>query len=278
VVSLAESGQHDGRGDRDEEAAPRHHGEPVPGLVAEEDDADDGGRDRLGEHHCSGRHRHAAAFQRGGVEHERDDAGRGDRVGGRVPGQLERREADEDARGDAEQPVAEAGGEAERGGTVRLVELGGGHAHHGQARDRHDERELEHRANLRGALRARRGSEQAHAGHDSEDRGPLPPGQLHADHPGGHHGGHRQVRRDEGLDREERQPVQGDQLRHEAERVQADAHDEPPLAEQPHDQARIDAPRSVISSLVAGRTHGDGLHHGGDAVQHRGDDRRDEAD
>jgi hypothetical protein len=278
VVCLAEPGQHDGRGHRDEEPCPRHHREPAPGLVAEEDDADDGGRDRLGQHHRRGRHRHAAAFQRGGIEHERDDAGRGDRVGGRVTGQLERLEADKDAGGDAEQAVAEAGREAERGGPVRLVELGRGQAHHGQARDRHDERELEHRAHLRGALGTRRGPEQAHSGHHPEDGRPLPPGQLHADHPGGHHGRHRQVRRHEGLDGEKREPVQGDQLRHEAERVQADAHHEPPLAQQPHDQPGIDAPRGVIGSLVAGRANGDGLHHGRDAVQHRSDDRRDEAD
>jgi hypothetical protein len=250
----------------------------VPGLVAEEDDADDGGRHRLGQHHRRGGHRHAAAFQRGGVEHERDDASRGDRVSGRVTGQLKRLEAGQDAGGDAEHAVAEPGHQAERGGPVGLVELGRGHAHHGQARDRHDERELEHRAHLRGALGARRGAEQAHAGHHPENGRPLPPGQIHADHPGGHHGRHRQVRRHEGLDREKREPVQRDELRHEPERVQAHAHHEPPLTQQPDDQARIDAPGRVIGGLVAGRPNGDRLHHGGDAVQQRRDDRRDEAD
>jgi hypothetical protein len=278
VVSLAESGQHDGRGDRDEEPSPRHHGQPVPGLVAEEDDADDGRRHRLGQHHRGGGHRHAAAFQRGGVEHERDDARRGDRVRGRVTGQLKRPEADQDAGGDAEQAVAEPGGEAQRSGPVGLVELGRGHAHHGQARDRHDERELEHRAHLRGPLGARRGTQQAHAGHHPEHGRPFPPGQVHADHAGRHNGRHRKVRRHEGLHREERKPVQGDELRHESQRVQAHAGHEPPLAQHPHDQPRIDAPGSVIGRLVAGRPDGDGLHHGRDAIQQRRDDRRDEAD
>ena len=223
VVRLPESGQHDGGGDGDEEAAPGDHGKPGTGLVAEEDDADDGGRDRLAQHHGRRGDRHAAALQGGGVEHERDDAGRGDRVGGRVTGQFERREAGQHAGGDAEHPVAETGGHAERGGPVRLVELGRGQADHGQARDRHDERQLEHRAHLRGALRARRGAEQADAGHHAQDRRPLPPGQGHADHPRGHHRRHREVRRHEGLDREQREPLQGDELGDEAERVQADA-------------------------------------------------------
>jgi hypothetical protein len=278
LVCLAESGQHDGRSDGDEEAAPGDHGQAWACLVAEEDDADYGGRDRLGQHHGRGGDRHAPAFQRGGVEHERDDAGRGDRVGGRVPGQLERREPGQHPGRDAEDPEAEAGREAERGGAVGLVELGRGQAEHGQARDGHDERQLEHRAHLRGALRARRGAEQADARDHAEHRRPLPPGQGHPDHPGGHHRGHREVRRHERLDGEQRQPVQGDELGDKAERVQAHAGDEPPLTQQPDDQARVDAAGSVLGRLVAGRAHRDRLHHRGNPVQQRCHDGRDQAD
>jgi hypothetical protein len=230
VVRLAESCQHDGRGDGDEEAGPGDHGQARTGLIAEEDYADDGRRDRLGQHHGGGGDGHAAALQRGGVEHERDDAGRGNRVSGRVTGQFERREPGQHARRDAEHPVAETGDQAERGGPVGLVELGRGQADHGQAPDRHDERQLEHRAHLRGAFRARRGAEQADAGYHADNRRPLPPGQGDPDQPGGHHRGHREVRRHERLDREERQPVQGDELGHETEHVQAHADHEPPLA------------------------------------------------
>ena len=46
---------------------------------------------------------------------------------------MERREAIQHAGGDAEHPEAETGREAERGGAVRVLELGRGHAHHGQA-------------------------------------------------------------------------------------------------------------------------------------------------
>src|SRR5580698_6948864 len=142
MVRLAESGQHDGGGDGDEEAAPGDDRKAGPGLVAEEDDADDGGRDGLAQHHGGRGDRYAAAFQGGGVEHERDDAGRGDRVGGRVAGQLDRRETGQDAGGDAEYSVTEAGGDTERGGAEGLVELGRGQAEQGQARDRDDECEL----------------------------------------------------------------------------------------------------------------------------------------
>src|SRR5579875_2049887 len=74
MVRLAEPGQRDGGGDGDEEPAPGGRRQPVPGLVAEEDDADDGRRDRLAQHHRRGGHCHAARLQGGRVQQERDDA------------------------------------------------------------------------------------------------------------------------------------------------------------------------------------------------------------
>ena len=278
MVRLAESGQHDGRSDGEEEASPGDHSKPGTRLVAQEDDPDDGGRDRLGQHHGRGGDRHAAAFQGGGVEHERDDAGCGHGVGGRVTGQFQRREPGQHTGRDAQHPVAETRGQAERGGAVRLVELGRGQADDGQAGDRHDQGELEHRTHLSGAFRAGRGAEQADARHHAEHRRPLPPGQGHADHPRGHHGGHREVRRHERLDGEERQPLQGDELGHETERVEADADHEPPLVQQSHHQAGIYAPGGVFGRLVAGRAYRDRLHHRSHAVQQCRDDCRDQAD
>jgi len=121
MVGLAKSGQHDRRGDGDEEAAPGHDGKPATRLVAKENDADDGGRDGLAQHHGRRGHRYAAALQGGGVEHERDDAGRGDGVGRRVAGEFERPETVKDTGRDAEHPVAESGGDAECDGAERLV-------------------------------------------------------------------------------------------------------------------------------------------------------------
>ena len=279
MVRLAESGQHDGRSDGDEEPYPGDGGQSRPGLVAEENNPDDGGRDRLGQHHGGRGDRHAAALQGGGVEHERDNAGRGDRVGGRVAGELERREAVQHAGGDAEHPEAETGREAERGGAVRVVELGRGHAHHGQAGYRHDQGELEHRSHVGGSLGAGRGAEQAHAGHHADDRRPLPPGQGHADHARGDDRRHREVRRDEGLHDEQGKPLQGHQLGHEAEHVKADADHKPPLVQHAHHETRIDAAsRDVLEPSMAGRTYGNRLHHRSNTVEDRRDDRRDQAD
>ena len=49
--------------------------------------------------------------------------------------------------------------------------------------------------------------------------------------------------------------MQGDELGHEAEHVQAHADHEPPLAQQPDDQARVDASQaSSADLLLAART------------------------
>jgi hypothetical protein len=72
--------------------------------------------------------------------------------------------------------------------------------------------------------------------------------------------------------------VQGDELGDEAEHVQAHADHEPPLAQQPDDQARVDAPSSVLGRLVAGCAHRDRLHHRGNPVQQRRHDSRDQTD
>jgi hypothetical protein len=260
-VRLAESGQHDGGGHGEEEPSPGDGGQPVPGLVAEEDDPDDGGRDGLGQHDARGGHRDTAAFQGGGVEHERDDPGRDDRVGGRVLGELQRREAIQDAGGDAEHPETEACHQAKRRGPVGLVEPGRGQADHGQARYGHDQRELEHRAHLSGALGARGGAEQPDADHHAGHCRPLAPGQGHPDQPGGNHRGHGEVRGDKGLDGKDGKALQGHELGHEAQHVEADADQEPPLVQHPHHESRIDTRGGFLRVALAGRAYGDGLHH-----------------
>jgi hypothetical protein len=72
------------------------------------------------------------------------------------------------------------------------------------------------------------------AAHSRQDR-------VMCDHPRGDHRGHREVRRDEGLHREQRQPMQRHKLGEEAEGVEADAGHEPPLVQHPHHETGIDA-------------------------------------
>ena len=76
---------------------------PGPGRVAEEQHADEGRRQRLREDDRRGRDGHAAALERGGVEDERHDARRRDRVRRRVAQQGKRREAVEHPGRDADQ-------------------------------------------------------------------------------------------------------------------------------------------------------------------------------
>ena len=110
------------------------------------------------------------------------------------------------------------------------------------------------------------------AAHSRQDR-------VIADQPRGDHRGHREVRRDEGLHHEQGKPLQGHELGHEAERVEADAGHEPPLVQHAHHETGIDAAgRGVLEAPMAGRADGNGLHHRSNAVEHRRDDRRDQAD
>ena len=120
-----------------------------------------------------------AALKRRGVEDERHDAGRRDRVGRGIAKQGQRVKAIEHSRGDAEHAVAEPGDGSQQQRAHRIAKPGGGKAAHREPGNGGDESELEHRPRLARTLGSGRGAEQADPGDDTGHGEPLPPGQRH---------------------------------------------------------------------------------------------------
>ncbi len=84
---------------------------------------------------------------------------------------------------------------------------------------------------------------------------------------------HGEVRRDHGLDCEQRQPAQGHELRHKANEVDAKAGDEAPLMQHPDHESRVDAaqpaPGRDAGRPEARRADRHRLHDRGDSVAQR---------